>query len=177
MKKALDNTLLWWNSQNNCKIVQPYNSTARHSILEDHALQNLACHWLGYSELSEQSLSWLRVINDILKKFKEQSLLTTNLIVFLFMLELRWVQYYTGCTMSDNDAVLLEDIDHKLEAILEGQTLLAPMSQKLNKVDERLMRVESDVKIIKKVVTSHSQQIANHETRLTKLEDDDLEYA
>jgi hypothetical protein len=56
--------------------------------------------------------------------------------------------------MSDDyTGILLEDIDHKLDAILESQVLLAPMSQKLNDVDERLSHVEADVKVIKAAVT------------------------
>jgi|GEM_PF-1827328 len=86
--------------------------------------------------------------------------------------------------MGDNDAVLLEDIDHKLDALLEGQTLLAPMSRKLDNVDERLTRLEADVKVIKKVVTDesrvtrqHTKRLNNHETRITDLEGEGLEYA
>jgi hypothetical protein len=91
---------------------------------------------------------------------------------------------YTGLTMSHNDAVLLEDIDHKLDALLEGQTLLAPMSRKLDNVDERLTRLEADVKVIKKVVTDesrvtrrHTKRLNNQETRITNLEGEGLEYA
>jgi len=86
--------------------------------------------------------------------------------------------------MSDNDLVLLEDIDHKLDAIIEGQTLLAPMSRKLDEVDERLTVVEADVKVIKKVVTDesritrhHTKLLNDHETRISDLEGDGLEYA
>jgi hypothetical protein len=81
--------------------------------------------------------------------------------------------------MSDDyTAAILEDVKHKFDTIIDGQTLLAPMSQKLNDVEERLIRVEGDVKIIKKVVTSHSRELRDHEHRITKLEDDDdREYA
>jgi hypothetical protein len=77
----------------------------------------------------------------------------------------------------DYTAILLEDINHKFEAILEGQVLLAPMSQKLNNVDKRLVRVENYMKIMKKVLVGlsreskhHAQRLDNHGKRLTRLE-------
>jgi hypothetical protein len=85
--------------------------------------------------------------------------------------------------MSDNDAVLLEDIDHKLDLILEAHAALAPLPQKVNKLDERLTIVEADVKVIKKVVTDesritrhHTKLLNDHETRISDLEGDGLEY-
>lgn len=76
---------------------------------------------------------------------------------------------YTGCTMSDNDAVLLEDIDHKLDALIEGQTVLAPMARKLDDVDKRLTNLETDVKVIKKVVTDESKVTRGHGKKLNDL--------
>jgi hypothetical protein len=71
--------------------------------------------------------------------------------------------------MSDHDMVLLEDINHKFDAIMEGQALLAPMARKLDNVEERLIRVESDVKIIKKVLTGHSRQLRKHDKQIAAL--------
>ncbi len=71
--------------------------------------------------------------------------------------------------MSDND-VFLEDINHKFDAIMESQAAMSPVPRKLDAIDERLGRVESDVKIIKAVVTDHSAQLNNHDKRLVNLE-------
>lgn len=72
--------------------------------------------------------------------------------------------------MSDNDAVLLEDIQHKFDVILEYLTPLSPLPAKVDAIDERLRSVEADVKIIKAVVTDHSATLLNHDQRLTRLE-------
>lgn len=60
----------------------------------------------------------------------------------------------------------MEDLNDKLDALLEGQIPLAPMSRKIDGIDERLIRVESDVKIMKRVLTEHSNYIRRHDRRL-----------
>jgi septal ring factor EnvC (AmiA/AmiB activator) len=86
--------------------------------------------------------------------------------------------------MSDYDGILLEDIDHKLDAILEGQQAMGSVPRQIDEIDTRLRGVESDVKTIKLVLKDHSGQIAevksdvkairtavtNHDQRVTKLE-------
>ena len=72
--------------------------------------------------------------------------------------------------------VLLEDIDSKLAIIMEGQSVQAT-SLKLKAVDERLQVVESDARLIRRIVTdqstasrSQTQRLNGHETRISKLE-------
>jgi uncharacterized coiled-coil protein SlyX len=65
--------------------------------------------------------------------------------------------------MNARDAILLEDMNHKLDAILEGQQSMARVPEQIEKIDTRLRDVEIDVKAIKAVVT-------NHDKRITKLE-------
>ncbi len=73
-------------------------------------------------------------------------------------------------------AVLLEDINHKFDFIVESLAGMATAKQ-LQAVDDRLVRVENDVKIMKKVLGEHSceldkhdKRLINHDTRITKLE-------
>ena len=86
--------------------------------------------------------------------------------------------------MAYKDAVLLEDMNHKLDILLEGFSLIAPMSRKLDNVDERLTRLEEKVDVITQVVThesqvtrTHAKRLNNHETRITDLEGDGLAFA
>ena len=84
--------------------------------------------------------------------------------------------------MADNDTnVLLEDINHQLKAVLEGQAAMASVPRDISEIKDRLTAVEGDVKAIKAAVTDqskenigiHSQQEAqfkDHETRITGLE-------
>lgn len=73
--------------------------------------------------------------------------------------------------MGDNyTGALLEDIDHKIDLILEAQAALTGVPQKINEIDARLIRVEGDVKVIKKVVTEHSRELRDHYKRITTLE-------
>lgn len=73
-------------------------------------------------------------------------------------------------------AVLLEDINHKFDFIVESLAGMAT-AQQLQAVDDRLVRVENNVKIMKKVLREHSRELQyhggrlnNHEKRITKLE-------
>ena len=74
-------------------------------------------------------------------------------------------------------AALIEDFDSKLDIIIEGQAAMGTSVQ-LQAIDDRLTNVEADVQTIKTVVTetnrdlrSHTQQLNNHEIRITSLED------
>lgn len=71
---------------------------------------------------------------------------------------------------SHYEDALLEDIDDRLKGILEGQDSLAHVPKQLNDMDDRLRNVESDVKVIKKVVTEHSYELKAIKTRITKHE-------
>ena len=78
-----------------------------------------------------------------------------------------------AATMKQQDhyeGALLEDMQSDIKLILEVVIPLAGLPAQLRKVDERLQIVEADVKIIKKVVTAHSKQLNNHETRILALE-------
>ena len=85
--------------------------------------------------------------------------------------------------MGDNNTALLKNIIYKLDVLLEAQSIVAT-SMQVKAIDKRLIRVETDVNIIKKVVTDesrvtrrHTSRLNNHETRITDLEGDGLEYA
>src|SRR5438270_5048429 len=73
---------------------------------------------------------------------------------------------------SDDDRVgfVLEHLEDQLKAILEGQAALAGVPGQLQNIDERLGRVEDDVKAIKLAVTDQTNQLNKHETRITDLE-------
>ena len=66
--------------------------------------------------------------------------------------------------MTDKGRMLLEDMNHKLDALLEGQQSMARVPGQIEEIDTRLRDVEIDVKAIKAVVTNH------HDKRITKLE-------
>lgn len=70
--------------------------------------------------------------------------------------------HYTGA--------LLEDINHKLTAIMEGQAPMAGVPAQLERIDSRLARVEDDVKTIKAAIKDQSTDQRSHAKRLAKLE-------
>jgi uncharacterized protein YoxC len=80
--------------------------------------------------------------------------------------------------MSNNDTdILLEDIDDKLKAILEGQAAMAGVPASLQRIEERLTRVEEDGKTTKAAVTDlsrethhNSEELKDHEVRIATLE-------
>lgn len=71
---------------------------------------------------------------------------------------------------SHYEGALLEEINDRLKGIQEGQDSLAHVPKQLDDIDSRLRVVESDVKVIKAVVTDHSYDIKDLKTRVTKLE-------
>ena len=74
--------------------------------------------------------------------------------------------------MSDKDYALfvLEDVQNKFDAILEGQAAMAYVPAKLESMDIRLISIESEVKAIRMSVTDHDGLIKNHEIRIVNLE-------
>jgi uncharacterized protein YoxC len=73
-------------------------------------------------------------------------------------------------TMSSEDRILLEDMNHKFTAILEGIAALAGVPAMLIEINERLTRLEDSAKTMRAAITDQSKQLNNHETRITKLE-------
>ena len=74
--------------------------------------------------------------------------------------------------MSDNKdytGVLLEDMNSKMDAVVEA---VGQMQGQINNLPTRdeFQELRDDVKVIKKVVTGHSEQLTDHEERLTTLE-------
>jgi hypothetical protein len=69
---------------------------------------------------------------------------------------------YNEPTMSGHDGILLEDMNHKLDAILEGQEAMGGVPCQIKKIDDRLRNVEIDVKAIKAVLKDHSKILNNH---------------
>ncbi len=65
--------------------------------------------------------------------------------------------------------ILLEDMDGKLDVILESLSFMAT-KEDLRAIEDRLINVESDVKVIKAVVTGHGQDLQGHDHRIVKLE-------
>lgn len=73
----------------------------------------------------------------------------------------------------DNDryqAVLLEDINHKFDAIMEGQAAMASVPGDIAQLKSDMIEVKTDIKTMKAVLTGHSSQLNDHETRITTLE-------
>lgn len=69
----------------------------------------------------------------------------------------------------DHVAVLLEDISSQMKRMAEVLSTLATKEQ-LQRVEDRVENIETDVKTIKAVVTSESAQLHDHEVRITTLE-------
>lgn len=72
--------------------------------------------------------------------------------------------------MSDHDTILLEDMNHKLDAILEGQQAMAHVPGKLESIDQRLSNVEADTHVIKLAVKAQTQDHRQLKKRVTRLE-------
>lgn len=64
-------------------------------------------------------------------------------------------------------AILLEDIEGKLSRFAEA---MADVPGTVEKIDERLKKVESDLQVIKAVVTDHNQELRDHASRISTLE-------
>lgn len=61
------------------------------------------------------------------------------------------------------EGALLEEMDHKLDALLEGQQSLAQVPGDPAQLKDGMTVVKADIKTIKAVIT-------NHEGRITRLE-------
>lgn len=69
--------------------------------------------------------------------------------------------HYTG--------VLLEDINHKLDAILEGEVSLATIARKVDNMDVRLQRLETTVDdVVLPILREHSQLLNEHSRALNE---------
>lgn len=86
---------------------------------------------------------------------------------------------YTFTTMSDSNKVyeqsdnfleiLMEHFDNRLDAFEENLGVMIDI--KLQPIDYRLKNVESDVKLIKAVVTAQSSNLKVHDARFTDIEE------
>lgn len=65
--------------------------------------------------------------------------------------------------MSGQDWILLEDMNRKLDALLERQQAMGSVPGNIAQLKDDMIEVRGDIKVIKAVVS-------NHEKRLTKLE-------
>ncbi len=68
------------------------------------------------------------------------------------------------------EGALLEEVNYKFELILEIVTPLVGLPAKIDAIDRRLIRVEKDLRSAIIVLTGHSKDQNNHESRITKLE-------
>jgi hypothetical protein len=69
----------------------------------------------------------------------------------------------------DHFEAALEYFNDKLDMIIEAIAPLGPMQIKMNEMDDRLSRVESDVTIIKRVVKEHSRELSDHDLAIHRL--------
>jgi hypothetical protein len=69
----------------------------------------------------------------------------------------------------DHFEFLLEDVNDKFDLILEMVTALLPLRGQVQAIDDRLAGVESDVKIIKRVVKEHSRELRDHDLAIHRL--------
>jgi hypothetical protein len=70
---------------------------------------------------------------------------------------------------NDGMGVILEDIDGKMDAVLEAVGQMRDEMKTLAKQKD-LDEVKADIKTIKTVVTGHSHQLDDHEKRIITLE-------
>lgn len=76
--------------------------------------------------------------------------------------------------MSKNDdhyeGALLEDMNDKYTKLLEIIGMLGSLPAQVAEINRRTKKMEQDIQVIKHVVTSHSDQLHDHEKRITALE-------
>lgn len=74
--------------------------------------------------------------------------------------------------MADKDyqTVLIEQLVDQNKAILEYVSGVPAMAARLERVEQDVSELKQDMKIVKAAVTDVSQQVANHERRITRLE-------
>lgn len=66
--------------------------------------------------------------------------------------------------------ILLEEIRAQNRALLEGQASLLGLPAKVDKIEDDVAELKSDVKVIKAVLRANNDDVKNHEKRITKLE-------
>jgi uncharacterized protein YoxC len=71
--------------------------------------------------------------------------------------------------MSDHDSVLLEDINHKFDAIMEGQAAMTHLPAAVAKLHEDMNEVKTDIKAIKAVLKDHSKLHNQHSWDIAEL--------
>ena len=67
-------------------------------------------------------------------------------------------------------AVILEEVRDQYGKIMEGLDSIRGLPRQVSKLQDDMTEVKSDIKVIKAVVTNQSQQLSNHEDRITVLE-------
>ena len=74
--------------------------------------------------------------------------------------------------MADKDyqTILIEQLVDQNKAILEYVSGVPAMAAHLEHVEQDVSELKQDMKIVKAAVTDLSQQVANHERRITRLE-------
>ncbi len=72
----------------------------------------------------------------------------------------------TDATDTNYHGVLLEEIQRQVVRMSEA---MADVPGKVTNIDERLARVESNVAVIKAVVTEQSKQLDDHQTEIARL--------
>lgn len=75
-------------------------------------------------------------------------------------------------SLSDDErhAVLGEVLTHILKVILEYVSDVPAMAARLERIEEKVDRLESDMRIVKAATTDISQQVNSHERQLNHLE-------
>ena len=75
--------------------------------------------------------------------------------------------------MSDKDGyfgILLEEVRDDVKRLAEAVGSLMGLPKAVQRLENDVTELKTDVKVIKAVITGHSSQLANHEKRITKLE-------
>jgi septal ring factor EnvC (AmiA/AmiB activator) len=65
---------------------------------------------------------------------------------------------------------LLEEMNDRLKALLEGQQALAMVPSNIARLQTDMTEVKGDIRIIKATLKIHSTDINGHEKRITHLE-------
>ena len=72
--------------------------------------------------------------------------------------------------MADNYGVLLEDVDDKFKAILEGQSAMASVPGNIRTLMDDMVEVKADIKAIKLVESTHSSELHKHDKQIKLLQ-------
>ena len=66
--------------------------------------------------------------------------------------------------------VLLEEIRAQNKAVLEYVGEIPKLAARLDRIEQNVVELKQDVKVIKAAVTDVSHQVSNHEQRISRLE-------